>query len=285
MRLPASVTWYVPCKFQPFEGNSAGIQLFAGHEPFYDARSKFRIQVDVIGGKRPKRPQLSDEGCVMEPTDEMWSLIHHCWHQQAGLRPMMSGALKDLREICLPVSTSRGGQARPRTPNVVRAIVTAHDAVLELRGDTARALHQDSRLVESVETLGRILDDALRSDYLLEYMADLRDDDALKMMEVLQTVSLPRSIKRYLTPRLQWLDLSPVTDDFRSRAIDLLVRIAASSRQSSESLFIRGVVMDPEPFLTGPYADIFRGTYHDQPVALKRLRFAFSEASRGQLVC
>jgi serine/threonine protein kinase len=78
--------------------------------------------------------------------------------------------------------------------------------------------------------------------------------------------------------------MAPVFEKFRAKALDLLVRIAGSSRQSSGSLFIHGVVMDPEPFQTGPYADVFRGTHDGQQVALKRLRFAFSEASQGQIV-
>jgi hypothetical protein len=82
----------------------------------------------------------------------------------------------------------------------------------------------------------------------------------------------------------QWLDLSPVTEGFRAKAIDLLVRIAAKSRQSSQALFIHGVVMDPEPFHTGVYADVFHGTYEGNRVALKRLRFAFSESSPAQMV-
>jgi hypothetical protein len=38
--------------------------------------------------------------------------------------------------------------------------------------------------------------------------------------------------------------------------------------------------MEPQPFQTGPCADIFRGTLEGKQVALKRLQFPLSEVSR-----
>jgi hypothetical protein len=64
----------------------------------------------------------------------------------------------------------------------------------------------------------------------------------------------------------------------------MLVKLSASSRQSSSSLYVHGVSRDREPFRGSLFADVFRGTYRDQPVAIKRLRFAFSEESSGQRV-
>lgn len=68
----------------------------------------------------------------------------------------------------------------------------------------------------------------------------------------------------------------------------LLVKLSKASGQLPPSLLLRGVVCsDRDSVAGGGFADIFRATYNDQPVALKRLR-AFQKGTdleKSRSVC
>lgn len=90
-----------------------------------------------------------------------------------------------------------------------------------------------------------------------EWVLNLRDRDAICMLDVLQN----------------WLD-SESAHPIRQRVILLLVKLAATSEQIPSTLFLRNVdlggVRDPE--FMGGFADVFRARYRGQEVAVKRLR-------------
>ena len=75
-----------------------------------------------------------------------------------------------------------------------------------------------------------------------------------------------------LTWNVKWLDLAPSSHLFRHTAIQLLVKLAGASQELPDSMHIFGVKVDDKlkPAGYGGFADVFRGMYRDQPVALKR---------------
>ena len=54
------------------------------------------------------------------------------------------------------------------------------------------------------------------------------------------------------------------------------MRLAAESNELPPSLFVHGVNIGAvrDPCATGGFADIFRGSYNDREVAVKRLRIS-----------
>jgi hypothetical protein len=166
--------------------------MFEGREPFHEHRVRFRIASDVVNGKRPRRPQL-DRGCVMEPTDAMWALIQRCWHQEESLRPTMRDVCKELQDLTLNGPTVRLGSARPCTPLIVQSILSKHKDVQNIKKSALASLtslcNSELERAARVKALGQVLEDGAASELFHQYISDLRDDQALKMMDVLQTVS------------------------------------------------------------------------------------------------
>ena len=80
----------------------------------------------------------------------------------------------------------------------------------------------------------------------------------------------------------QWLDLPASDDSFRRKIIYLLSRLAAASSELPPSLFVVGVELGPsrDPVAHGGFADIFRGRYKGQWVAVKRARVSKSEKAK-----
>jgi hypothetical protein len=81
----------------------------------------------------------------------------------------------------------------------------------------------------------------------------------------------------------KWLDEVPATHEHRRDALYLLVKLSSTSDQLPPSLFVHGVDIGTvrDPVRTGGFADIYRGTYNDELVAIKRLRVL--EASKAQM--
>jgi hypothetical protein len=121
----------------------------------------------------------------MEPTDEMWSLVKRCWHQKKDLRPTMEAVFSELQMLCLTEPTDAAHQVRSGSPVFVHSIFSAHQAVLD-----RHVSDLESPLSERIDDLGQVLEQATESEQFLDYMADLRDDDALKMMDIIQTVRI-----------------------------------------------------------------------------------------------
>jgi hypothetical protein len=81
----------------------------------------------------------------------------------------------------------------------------------------------------------------------------------------------------------KWLDEVPATHKHRRDALYLLVKVSSASDQLPPSLFVHGVDIGTvrDPVRTGEFADIYRGTYNNELVAIKRLRVL--EASEAQM--
>jgi hypothetical protein len=87
---------------------------------------------------------------------------------------------------------------------------------------------------------------------------------------------------------MQWLDNgSSLKHPLRRAVIYILVKLAAESGEYPPSLFITGVDVgsNRDPVATGGLADIFRGTYQGQDVAVKRLRMSDSMRAETHRVC
>jgi hypothetical protein len=162
------------------------LELFEGREPFHECRSQFRIQCDVVSGKRPTRPrQDCERKCMMEPTDAMWALVQRCWHQDEDHRPTMNEVVEELENL--------QDLNAPRPPPIVDSILRRYQDVEDIMprdGSVALVSLCDRNLVLAahVKALGQALEDAAVSKPFMEYVSDLRDEQALEMMDVLQTV-------------------------------------------------------------------------------------------------
>ena len=69
--------------------NHAISQAFTGAVPFNYSLPAAAV-LAIMNGTRPPRPIHSDF------TDELWSLMRHCWDQDPHLRPEVSEVLKVL---------------------------------------------------------------------------------------------------------------------------------------------------------------------------------------------
>jgi hypothetical protein len=72
---------------------------------------------------------------------------------------------------------------------------------------------------------------------------------------------------------MQWLDIAPRSHPFRSAALCLVVKGAASSGKLPSSLFVHGVKLESrDPFFGGGFADVYRGVCEGEMVAVKKPR-------------
>jgi len=69
--------------------NPATPQAFTGAVPFNNNLPAAAV-LAIMSGRRPSRPTRSDF------TDELWTLMQHCWNQDPHLRPEVSEVLKVL---------------------------------------------------------------------------------------------------------------------------------------------------------------------------------------------
>ncbi|EJD07032.1 kinase-like protein [Fomitiporia mediterranea MF3/22] len=82
------------------------LQILTGELPFNELKKDCVILLEVvINARRPKRPS---DFCI---TDGLWTLLEHCWHQDASARP-------DARHVGLAldlISRKIGGELNSRT--------------------------------------------------------------------------------------------------------------------------------------------------------------------------
>jgi hypothetical protein len=78
---------------------------------------------------------------------------------------------------------------------------------------------------------------------------------------------------------LQWISGRLAQDALRRKVVALLVKLSAATGVLPPDLFIRGVVLDDDrdPWASGGFADVFRGRYGSQKVAVKRPRLLSEE--------
>ncbi|KAH8101245.1 hypothetical protein BXZ70DRAFT_935130 [Cristinia sonorae] len=129
-------------------------------------------------------------------------------------------------------------------------------------GTEGRILNITSKALESEEYSGLLnlpSSDALVALNLVQGMLESRSSDSLTNADTEVSVRFPRSQLRRLV-------------------LDLSVRC----QQVPSALFLQGVQRtDTESYAVGGFADIYRGTWHDQPIAIKCLRiFVLSPESQ-----
>jgi hypothetical protein len=71
-------------------------KLFTGRHPFHDLylRGQCSVMLAVGRGEIPTRP--TDNECLTETTDAIWSLIQECWQREPGTRPSMLSIIQHL---------------------------------------------------------------------------------------------------------------------------------------------------------------------------------------------
>ena len=82
-------TFRIGYLYRPLAHYLAIPQVFTGTVPFNN-NPPATVVLAIINGKRPSRPIRSDF------TDELWTLMQHCWDQNLHLRPEISEVLKVL---------------------------------------------------------------------------------------------------------------------------------------------------------------------------------------------
>ncbi|KAL0961021.1 hypothetical protein HGRIS_006013 [Hohenbuehelia grisea] len=63
------------------------IEMTTGRRPFSHRSSHIPVVLDVIRGKRPRRPTLAE---APQMTDDLWELVTSCWAQDPESRPLIS---------------------------------------------------------------------------------------------------------------------------------------------------------------------------------------------------
>jgi hypothetical protein len=157
------------------------------------------------------------------------------------------------------------------------------DSLVDMHAEFLHASESSPTLATSIagaDTLHRL---AVAFAVWSEQVIQLCGEQARRMVQILQDVSnpfIPRS-QRALIDLRQWLDSAPQAHRFRQGAICLLVKLAATSGELPGSLFKDGIRIENsrDPTFSGGCADIFRGTFEGQVVALKRPRVIDSETT------
>jgi hypothetical protein len=78
-----------------------------------------------------------------------------------------------------------------------------------------------------------------------------------------------------------------VSDLFRRKVVALLLKLSVASGVLPPDLFIQGVSIGDQrdPWTSGGFADVFRGVYNHQSVAVKRLRVLNEDTATVNPVC
>jgi hypothetical protein len=160
------------------------------------------------------------------------------------------------------------------------------DAVRRLQEHASRrATSSDGRLkIIAVNTLSELAKGltTLSSPDNRERVLQLRGSHAIALLDIIQTVCHIRIYNHachsgslmLIKVIYQWLDLEDPEHPARRRLLYLLIKLAAASQQLPTNIFLQGVDLGEarDPWRTGGFADIFRGTYRNRTVVGKRLR-------------
>jgi hypothetical protein len=85
-------------------------KLLTSHHPFQEIyeKSQYAVMFAVSKGDRPLRPK--NPGCLLGPTDDVWSLIQDCWKQEPGTRPETRSVHRRLQSVTI--------RSRPSIPSM-----------------------------------------------------------------------------------------------------------------------------------------------------------------------
>jgi hypothetical protein len=154
-------------------------------------------------------------------------------------------------------------------PEVVNASVNPLRIRRRLRAAVGEAV-----LYSTIDRLGDCLHDNTSS------LREMRDREAQNILRITQDVRSLTGIAEekvnLILPRLfQWLDLAPVTHRLHRMMIYLLVKLCGLSREFPPQLWLNGpgkATVDNHWTYSGGFADVYKGKYADQQVAVKRVR-------------
>jgi hypothetical protein len=72
--------------------------MYTSQQPFHQITSPFAVQLHVVKGNTPQRPQ--DDECHGHPLiDELWFLMTSCWKRDPLARPDMQTTVFRIRDI------------------------------------------------------------------------------------------------------------------------------------------------------------------------------------------
>lgn len=77
------------------------VEAYTGHPPFWDIAHEVTIVLDVMAGKRPRRPSVEECG-GRQMSNSMWDLIQECWTSEPANRPVIQDVIKRLEGITIP---------------------------------------------------------------------------------------------------------------------------------------------------------------------------------------
>lgn len=86
----------------------------------------------------------------------------------------------------------------------------------------------------------------------------------------------PSNISKTHSILVQWLDQSANDHTLRRPVIYLLIKLASFSHQLPDSLYVAGVDIGAlrDPCCWGGFADVYKGIYESNQVAIKKLKVA-----------
>jgi hypothetical protein len=91
-------------------------KLYTGRRPFEQHANDYQVIIDVLGGRRPERP--NNLQCLVELGDVVWGVITHAWSRDPLTRPTMdhihSVLLQAVPEHSLSSDKSPAGEVPPK---------------------------------------------------------------------------------------------------------------------------------------------------------------------------
>lgn len=146
---------------------------------------------------------------------------------------------------------------------------------------------EEGTIAKTVNDLGRALHELLSVYSHRVTLLALEDQQAVEMLDILQSVSSVLLVCGYHDSHAeqQWLDVAPVEHTFHRAALHVLVKLSAQSTQLPQTLFLPRDTIDVDlnHRCSGGFADVYFGIYSGKSVAIKQPRF-FGDAGMSHLV-